>query len=238
MKKIISLINYSLLCLFLMSCFTFISCSVSWAAPECAGIILQIKGDVFFISGSNQNTEQKARNFMKIKQNDVFDIAPGAQLQIVFFANGKKELWKGPSKIEIGEEQALAKDQSAAPAVEKMQGAVTKEIKRISKILNSDKLSTSGSILIRGNKDESLNHFPDNMILNEKEKEKVAELKLIYQQLNKSSEPEDITAELYLFSALADYDQFEDMKELLPQMQKKQPYNKEIKLLEDWLLQY
>ena len=46
---------------------------------------------------------------------------------------------------------------------------------------------------------------------------------------------DDITSELYLFSVMADYDQFEDMQLLLKRMREKQPGEPVIDQLAVWL---
>ncbi len=71
--------------------------------------------------------------------------------------------------------------------------------------------------------------------LDDEEKEAVNAAKETYKALVESSDKDDITPELFLFSFLAEYDRFDDMKSLIKTMRMKQPENKEINRLEKWL---
>ena len=65
--------------------------------------------------------------------------------------------------------------------------------------------------------------------------EMIAEARQTYKTMLKTTQPDDITPELYLYSELAEWGQYREMLGLIETMRKKQPGNKEIDSLIDWM---
>ena len=66
-------------------------------------------------------------------------------------------------------------------------------------------------------------------------REALDDAKATYQKVRAQLPPDDITAELYLFSALNDYQLYEDMVPVMSEMTRKQPDSEDVKSLASWL---
>ncbi len=205
--------------------------------PKDVGMVTMLKGNVKY-HNKNKDKKHAAQNFMKVRTNDTMILGKNSEIQIIYFVNGKKETWQGPAHIKIGEKGASIIGDSAKnqkPVITKLPSLVAKELKKISPLVDPSKLHRSGSSLVRGKALEKKKAAPLPPPLDDEEKEAVKAAKETYNALLKSSGEDDITPELFLFSFLAEYDRFDDMRSLLKTMRKKQPENKEIDRLEKWL---
>jgi hypothetical protein len=66
--------------------------------------------------------------------------------------------------------------------------------------------------------------------------EALDEARSAYQKLRAQLPADDIMPELFLFSALNDYQLYEDMVPLVNEMLRKQPESEEVKSLASWLI--
>lgn len=76
-------------------------CTLSFAAVSDIGMVTRLDGKVTFWNDTDGQARQTAQNFMKVRSDDRFDLESGAQMQLVFFASGRRELWKGPSSLKM-----------------------------------------------------------------------------------------------------------------------------------------
>lgn len=205
--------------------------SVIYAASAEVGMITQVSGNVSYQSVLD-NKPASVRNFMKVHDEDSFSLAADSVLQVVYFGNGRKETWKGPGNFKAGKTQGQGAIQ---PAVSAMESKVSGEIVRLANIVDSSRLQRTGSTLVRGDKPPTEPSQNKQPALTEPEQKEIADAKKTYQGLLKDADAKDITPELYMFSVFADYDQYSDMKSLIAEMRKKQPTNKEIDRLEEWM---
>ncbi len=218
-------------CLILLTILLFMG-AVQASAAE-VGMITQMSGSVTYQAAADKNKPSSVRNFMKVYENDSFTLAADAQIQIVYFESGSKETWKGPVGFKAGKTQGKSDNPSAVPKITTMKASVTGEVKRLTALTDTSRLQKTGSAIVRGkSSDTSSSAKPP--VLSETDKKEISAAKKTYQDLLKDAEASDITPELYLFSVLADYDQFEEMETLISDMRKKQPENKDIDQLKTW----
>jgi hypothetical protein len=213
--------------------------SSSYAAVTDIGMVTRLDGKVIYWNDADSKTQQAAQNFMKVRIDDRFDLDAGAQLQLVYFASGRKELWKGPSSLKMtgsgGEVVTTAGKTAPSPQVTLLPESVSKEMQRISPLVDPEKLHRSGSTIVRGKKSKPEGTSSKLTTLTDEEKKVVDAARKTYKSLAEGSDSDDITPELYLFSVLADYDQSEEMVSLLKRMREKQPRDAAVDRLEAWL---
>ena len=171
--------------------------------------------------------------FMKVRKDDKVELSDGAEIQVIYFSNGRKEAWKGPVVFMADVSGSKVKKGTTEPKVASLPQAVSGEMKRLSKDLTS--FHRTGSTQVRGRLIKEGGKFPESEELFPEDKPKVEAAKKTYEALKKASEPDDITPELYFYSVLAEFGQYQEMGELVEIMRKKQPENKEIDTLEEWI---
>jgi hypothetical protein len=188
-------------------------------AQSDVGLINLVAGEVSFIPQSGQ--PGKAKAFMKVREGDRFEVPGGAQVRIVFFDGARQERWQGPASFRAAKTQATPINGKPAD-VAKLPGSVPARIARVPELMQNAKL---GGIQVRG----AQSARPASP-------EALDEAKANYQKLRSQMPGDDITPELYLFSALNDYQLYEDMVPLVNEMMRKQPDNEDVKSLASWLI--
>ena len=202
------------------------------------GMVTQVTGKVTYWDMDTREKPARAQPFMKVRKDDHFRLSKDAVVQVVFFSNGRKETWKGPVtfKVTSSEGQATGdRGPRSQPQVLSLPGAVSKEVKRVSILVDPSKLHHAGVYQVRGHASTDPKKKLQHIALDPEEKKKIAGAKQIYQTLLKEASSGDITPELYLFSVLADYDLSEEMENLIDTMRQKQPDYLGIDRLEKWL---
>ena len=236
MKFFCSKISVFLRLLFIGSILV-ISIGVSTEAqtlPPDVGIITQLSGDVTYKNENYQKTPEKPEAFMKILQGDHFKVGVKAMVQLIYFRSGRRETWKGPAAFVVGETQSRAKREKgiqAQPEVKILPSGVSEGMRRIPVLLKRAGLGSSGIMQVRGIDGD----LQKSIELSEEGRAKIATAKENYQNLRKQTKANDITPELYLLGILGDYDQFEEMEEIIKDAVKIQPDNEVLKKLEEWV---
>ena len=156
----------------------------------------------------------KVSAFMKVREGDRFNVARGAQVRLLYFSSAQQEHFAGPAAFTAGS-RSSALQSGAKPNVSKVPGAVTQRIARIPELLQHAKL---GGVQIRGKPPA-------------KEDNALREARALYQQMRKDRRQDDITPELFLYSALSDYHRYDEMRPLVEEMLRRQPGNEEVKAL-------
>lgn len=205
-------------------------------AGQPVGMVTQVSGTARWLDQAGNKTSS-LKPFVKFSKGDTLTLEAGAGLQLIFFANGRKETWKGPASLIIDSEGTIAGDQgNSVPQVSSLPEVVTTEVRRISKTIDISRMQTAGSVIIRGQSSSTGKEEPLPPVeLDASEMRELNLAKNTYQNILKETAPDDITPELFLFSVLADYDQFTEMKDLIGIMKKKQPENPAIDQLTRWL---
>lgn len=195
------------------------------AAPD-VGMITRLAGSVSCRQQDAQN-QIPAKSFMKVYQNDQLILDEDSEVQLVYFGSGRKETWSGPLVLKVDKEGGVSYGGESAkkPEISEVPMMVAKEFSRI-----SNQIHRSGSALVRGGDGSAVSAVPP-IPLSEEEQKTIDFARKVYDDMRKSTAPEDITPELYLYSFLADYDLYSDMAKLLAIMKKKQPSNTEIETL-------
>jgi len=163
------------------------------------GMITQLNGEVSITTG---NSTQAAMPFIKVNTGDKLTLANGARLQMVYFGNGRQELWKGGGQIEVGSlesKSAIKPDVSQLPPLVALQ---------LAKMPVAGQQGKTGMIRMRSMAS------PDT----------VAKLDKQYGDLKRNAEADDTTPEVYLLSGLIELKEFNRAKSVLAELDGKVGY--------------
>lgn len=182
------------------------------------GLVNLVAGDVSYTPRTGQPGKVKA--FMKVREGDRIDVPAGAQVRVVYFDGSRQERWGGPASFSAAKTQGTPI--SGRPAeVAALPASVPQRIAKVPELMENARL---GGIQVR-------NAQPTRRV----QEEAVQEARATYERLRKELPADDITAELYLYSALNDYQLYEDMVPVVAEMLRKQPASEDVKSLETWL---
>jgi hypothetical protein len=163
------------------------------------GMITQLSGEVSITTSSGT---QAAAPFIKVNTGDKLTLANGARLQMVYFGNGRQEVWKGGGQIEVGSldsKSAIKPDVSQLPPLVALQ---------LAKMPVAGQQGKTGMIRMRaaGTSDTAAN------------------LDKQYGDLKRRAEPDDTTPEVYLLSGLIELKDFKRAKSVLAELNAKAGY--------------
>jgi hypothetical protein len=201
------------------------------------GMVIRLTSKVMYWHEGFENNPMKVQTFMKVRPKDYFKLAPHSVVQLVYFSNGRKETWTGPGLFRIGEsgsEPVGEPGSSGEPKVMSLPASVVDEVRQVSPLIDPSRLHRSGGVQLRGGP-TSPEPPLEPMPLTEEQKQEIAEAEAVYRSLLTKVEADDILPELYMFSVLADFDQFPAMRALVEKMKKKQPDNLAIDRLDEWI---
>lgn len=194
------------------------------AAPVAAraqadvGLVNLASGDVIFVP--QIGPPGKARSFMKVREGDRFEIPAGGQLRLVYFEGARHERWQGPARLRAARKESAA--ESGRPAeVHQLPGSVPQRMARVPDLLQHARL---GGVQVRS---AGLPRKGNEAALDE--------ARATYRTLRRELPADDITAELFLFSALNDSQRYDEMAPLVDEMLRKQPQSEEVRALASWL---
>lgn len=202
--------------------------------PRDVGIITQLSGVVTYQNEENQKIPEKAQAFMKIMKGDYLQLEAKALVHLVYFRNGRKEIWKGPVDFMVGEGESKVKNKKgfqSQPVIKILPTGVLEGVRQVPALLQRAGLSRSGYMQVRGlSVSQWKSKRPGKVELAE-----IATAKENYQKLRKQTKADDLTPEAYLLGILANYDQLEEMEKVIQDTMKKQPDNEVLKKLEEWV---
>ena len=182
------------------------------------GIVNMVKGNVTLSSQAGAAVAVKP--FIKVREGDRFDLPAGAQVRLVYFEGARQERWSGPSSFRAARLRGSAI--SGAPAeVSALPASVPQRMAHVPELMQNARL---GGIQVRSA--QAVRPVQENAI---------TEARSTYDQLRKELPADDITPELYLFSALNEYQLYEDMVPVMDEMLRKQPQSEEVVSLAAWL---
>lgn len=187
-------------------------------APD-VGLVNQVAGEVSYSSGSGAG---KVQAFMRVRQADRFNLPAGAQLRVVYFQNGRQETWRGPASFNAGVEKSDVLS-GAVQEVATLPAGVPQRIQRIPDLVQMAKL---GGIQVRGSAPKPR--------ANPEQQAETAAARATYAQLRQQAPQDDITPELYLFAALQEHLQYDEMKSVADEMLRRQPASQEARQLAEW----
>lgn len=183
--------------------------STAFAADPDSGMITLLQGNASYAAGADK--AKPAQSFMKLRSGDKLTLAADARLQLVYFANGRQESWRGAAQIEVGASESRAVTPGAQAEVKQLPAIALQQLTRAPNVMN-DLKNRTGMVYVRA--------LPT--------REKLRELDDTYAELRKDAANDDITPELYLLSGLQELKLYQDMKEVLEQMRRRQPDNPEV----------
>jgi hypothetical protein len=198
---------------------SFLAASACAQAQSDVGLVNLVAGDVSFVPQSGQPGKVKA--FMKVREGDRFELPDGAQVRLVYFDGARQERWQGPSSFRAAKLEGTPINGKPVE-VAKLPGSASTRMSRVPELMQNAKL---GGIQVRGAQGSR-----------PVQAEALDEAKATYQKLRTQLPGDDITPELFLFSALNDYQLYEDMVPLVNEMLRKQPESEDVKSLAAWLI--
>jgi hypothetical protein len=171
----------------------------STGAHADVGMITQLSGDVT-IAGSG--SAQTAVPFLKVVTGDKLTLANGARMQLVYFGNGRQEVWKGGGQIEVG---GLESKSTLKPEVSQLPPLVVNQLAKTPPVGQQGK---AGMVRVRslGNPDAA------------------AHLDKQYADLKRNATTGDTTPEVYLLSGLIELKDFARAKAVLADLSAKAGY--------------
>ena len=187
------------------------------------GLINQLAGDVSYTSAG---AKAQAKAYMKVREGDRFTLPAGAQLRIVYFKGGRQELFNGPASFTAGAEQSAVQS-GAQPQVSNLPSGVTQKIAQTPELIQIAKLGRSGGVAVRG--------VGGAQRLTPQQQAEVRQARQTYDQLRKTASTDDITPELYLYSVLQDHLLYDDMKQVVAEMQKRKPADPDVAVMAEYV---
>ena len=187
------------------------------------GLINHLAGDVSYTSAGKK---APAKAYMKIRQGDQFALPSGAQLRVVYFQGGRQETFSGPASFTAGAQQSSLQS-GAQPQVSILPSGVSQKISQTPELIQIARLGRSGGVAVRG--------ISKDARLTPQQQAEVRQARQTYDQLRKSAATDDITPELYLYSVLQDHLMYDDMKQVVAEMQKRQPANPDVAAMADYV---
>ena len=189
------------------------------------GLINHLAGDVSYTSGKSTD---KAKPFMKVREGDRLNVAPGAQLRVVYFQNGRQESYTGPASFTAGAQQSTQQS-GAQPQVSTLPAGVPQKISQTPELIQIAKLGRSGGVTLRN----VPGAVPER--LTPQQQAEVRQARQTYDQLRQTAAADDITPELYLYSVLQDHLLYTDMKVVVSEMQRRQPANPDVAVMVEYV---
>jgi hypothetical protein len=202
------------------------------------GLVTKLSGEATYWNKDEQRQPTQAQDFMKLRQGDHLKLAGPGSLQLLYFASGRQETWKGPAILIVGDlESAAAGDKKPLPQPEVLilSTKVTKRIEGLPLTLPPSSTLYSGGIQTRGVRPPGPGKTLAPPPLSAEDRGKIQEAETIYQDLRKKSPADDPTPELYFLGVLAEYKQYPEMEKLINTMQIKRPGDAALMDLKAWV---
>lgn len=193
-----------------------------------AGLVTYVKGNVFY----GKSKEDKAASFMKAKIDDVFYLDEGAAMHIVYFKNGRKEKWTGSAEVTITEEMGTSPSDIKPSVTESKSSSSANNLREIPAFIQNLNTERTGGSKVRALNQKSYNKYEE---LGDEEKVKVNEAKAVYMEMLKTSEPDDITPELFSIGILSQFKLYKETLGLVNTALKKQPEHDGLLLVKESL---
>ena len=181
-----------------------LSCAVGLffanAALADQAMLTQVGGQV---SVAGKDGSRPAIAFLKVATGDKLTLPADGRVQIVYFGNGRQEIWAGAGQVEIGGLEGRSPGLKAE--VKQLPPLV---VNQLAKTPAAGQQGKAGMILVR-----SLEN-PDA----------VDHLDKQYAELRGGSAPDDTTPEVFLLSGLIELKEVARAKELLAKLKDKPAY--------------
>lgn len=200
------------------------------AAAQTAGEVAVVKhlaGYVLYTGGAKSS---RAHAFMNVRTGDMFEVPAGVQLKVVYLQGHRQETFEGPASFTVGPQASIVR-KGAPPAVRILPRGVAQRLSQTPELVEIARLGRAGGTASRGATQDSARE-PRMSALQQAE---VLQARETYVQLRAESPVDDISPELYLYAVLQDHRLFEEMKVLVEEMSRRQPDNRDIAVLRDYV---
>ena len=175
-----------------------IALSVTGAAWADVAMLTQVAGEV---AVSGKVGTRAAVPFLKVDGGDKLTLGKNARVQMVYFGNGRQEVWKGEGEIEIGSLDgrgpSLKAETSQLPPL---------VINQLAKTPAAGQQGRTGMVMVRSLGDPDAEEHLDKQ----------------YADLRASVAADDTTPEVFLLSGLLDLKEYERAKKVLGELKIKQ----------------
>lgn len=172
----------------------------SGAALADQAMLTQVSGQV---TVEAKDGKRPAVAFLKLATGDKLALGGDGRVQIVYFGNGRQELWAGAGEVEVGGLEG--RSAAIKPAVKQLPPLV---VNQLAKTPAAGQQGKAGMILVR-----SLEN-PDA----------VDHLDKQFEELKRAAAADDTTPEVFLLSGLIELKEFDRAKELLETLRDKPEY--------------
>jgi len=103
-------------------------------------MITQFSGTAFMVNSGRNRVELLP--FMKLHDGDQITLQKGAKLQLIYFSDGRKELWQGPAGFVVG-------DNSVHRGVSDSSTTANSKLHRSDEIVDSSRMQMAGAETLR-----------------------------------------------------------------------------------------
>lgn len=182
------------------------------------GVINHLAGLVTVTNGVNTS---KAQAYMNIHVGDQFEVPEGVVVKVAYFQGGRQEWFSGPTSFTIGPLQSVVR-RGSSPQVSVLPSGVPQKISQTPDLVQIAKLGTGPA-------------FAREQRLTPQQQAEVRQAREIYAKLRAETPADDITPELYLYSVLQDHLLYGEMKMVVAEMAKRQPGNRDVGVLADYV---
>lgn len=232
------------------------------SSPD-VGLVTKLTGEATYWNDEGKKPV-RVQAFMKVRQGDHFQMAGKGSLQLLYFASGRQETWKGPAQLQAGDaaSAALGGKQQAPPEVKMMPASATKKMAAAPFLLSRGGASLSGATQVKGLAHDRPGATPmmemsppsrsgaiqtmaptcptpdkaaTTVPLSEKARGEIKEAERVYRDLKKKANADDPTPELYLLGVLAEYRQYAAMDKIIDKNLRKKPGDAAFRNLKVWV---
>jgi len=216
--------------------------SPAWAqfANPDVGLLTRVAGEVMYWNSTDQPHSGPPKAFMKVRQGDHFKLSPEGEAQLLYFASGRQETWKGPATFAAGKECSLSEGGQAPPGQPEVRMIPPKAARQLagaplplprSRLLFTSALNAL--CLVAAN---TAAGPQAEKPLSPKAREEIKAAEEQYMSLREQMPERDLTPELYLLGVLAQYShQRKGMEEVLDRMLKKRPGDPTLEKMLNWV---
>jgi len=163
-----------------------LGCTSAWAD---VGMVTQMSGEV---SVAAAGATRAAVPFYKVSAGDKLTLGANARVQMVYFGNGRQEVWQGAGSVEVG---SMESKSALTPRVSQLPPLV---VNQLAKTPAAGRQGKAGMVRVR-----SLAR-PD-----------AAHIEKQYQELKATVAADDLTPEVFLLTSLIEIREYARAKELL-----------------------
>ncbi|HUP95804.1 MAG TPA: hypothetical protein VM164_12915 [Burkholderiales bacterium] len=161
-------------------------------------MLTQVNGEV---SVAGKSGSRAAVPFLKVANGDKLSLGKNARVQMVYFGNGRQEIWKGEGQIDVGSLEG--RSGSMKPDVAQLPPLV---INQLAKTPAPGQQGRTGMVMVRSLGD------PDALEHLEKQ----------YGELRGRAVADDTTPEVFLLSGLLDLKEYDKARKVLADLKTKQ----------------